>query len=249
MTKRIAIVNYKGGTGKTTTCVSVAHGLSRSGKRVLIVDVDPQGNASDSFGKKPAKTLYHLLVNDTPAHECVGEVRENLDIIGANKTLVVAEQNIFGEMGREQTLARRLKKIMNGVYDYIFFDCAPSWRLLNQNALMASQMVILPINMELFALTGAKEVIGELHKVEELLKHRLNIAMVVPTFFDVRNNKSKNILMQLYEYFGREKVAEPIRVNVSISEAPYYQKTIFEYAPKSHGAEDYQKLTNRVLEL
>ena len=98
-------------------------------------------------------------------------------------------------------------------------------------------------------MAGAKEVIGELAKIKKLLKHRVDIALVVPTFYDVRNNKSKNILSQLTDYFGSEKVVQPIRVNVSISEAPYYQQTVFEYAPRSHGAADYQELTNRVLKL
>ena len=127
--KRICIVNHKGGCGKTSTAVSLAHGLSRAGKRVLVVDVDPQGNAGQSFGVKHPKTLYHLLIDQAPPQECITTVRENLDIITSTKTSVVAEQNIFGEMGRERVLERRLNGL-NGGYNYVLFDCAPSWRLL-----------------------------------------------------------------------------------------------------------------------
>jgi len=246
--KRISITNHKGGCAKTTTCISLAHGLSRAGKRVLVVDVDPQGNAGDSFGVKHPKTLYHLLTQQSSVEECIAHARENLDIIISNKTLVVAEQNISGEMGRERYLNRSLENLNNN-YDYLFFDCAPSWRLLNQNALLASQALIMPINMEFFALTGAKEILTEIKKIKELLKHKLTVDLIVPTFYDVRNSKSSRILEQLIDFFGAEKVAEPIRTNVKISESVYYKQTIFEYAPWSHGAEDYEKLTKRVMQL
>ncbi len=246
--KQISIANHKGGCGKTSTCVALAHGLSRVGKRVLVVDVDPQGNASTSFGVKHHKTLYHLLTGQAPLYDCVIQARPNLDIITSNRTLAVAEQKIQGEMNRERSLSRYVNGL-NDHYDYVLFDCAPSWRLLNQNALLASQMVIIPVNMEYFGLFALKEMMTDIKRVKQVLGHSLKVGLIVPTFYDVRNNKSKRILEQLTEFFGKDKVADAIRISVRISEAPYYKKTIFEYAPNSRGAEDYELLTKRVLAL
>lgn len=248
MSKKIAVAMHKGGTGKTTTCVSLGHGLARKGKKVLIVDCDPQGNAGTWLGVKNKKTLYHLLMNETSLKDCITKARDSLDIIISNKTLSVAEQNLVGQMAREKALKRGLSGIENE-YDYVLLDLAPSWRLLNQNSLVYADDVFIPINMEYFALLGAKQIIEEITMIEEHLDHKLNVSLAIPTFFDVRNKKSKEVLGGLTKYFGEEKVSTPIRVNCRLSEAPSYNQTIFEYSPRSHGALDYQKLTERVLNL
>jgi chromosome partitioning protein len=246
--KKISVAMHKGGTGKTTTCISLGHGLALKGKKVLVVDCDPQGNAGTWLGIKNQITLYHLLNDESSLKDCIVNARENLDIIISNKTLSVAEQQLVGKMGREKVLKRKLAGIENE-YDFVLLDLAPSWRLLNQNALIYSDGVFIPISMEYFALLGARQIVDELSMIREYLDHELNVSLVIPTFFDIRNKKSKEVIEGLTDYFGKEKVADPIRVNCSLSEAPSYNQTIFEYSPKSHGALDYQKLTERVLKI
>jgi chromosome partitioning protein len=240
----ISVINYKGGTGKTSTVVHLAHGLALQGYRILIVDVDPQGSAGHHLGVNVKRSLYDLITKKEPLSNCIVNARKNLDIICANEYLFPAEMYMTRLKGRELILTKRMMPLKG--YDFVFLDCAPSMSLLNQNALLYSDELIVPVSMEYFSLVGVKQLLKNIDIVNNLFKTNVTIKMVVPTFFDKRNKKSKDIVKSIRRVFHK-KVATPIRVSVSLSEAPGVKKTVFEYASKSTGAQDYTNLVKEVL--
>jgi len=242
--RTIAIINQKGGTGKTTSALNLAAGLALRGAKVLLVDMDPQGNLGIWFGVSPKKSLYHLLVEEqTSWHECLHQVRNNLDLLPSTKTAAQAEIILTGQPSRERVLKRRLSDLRG--YDYVILDCAPSLNLLNQNAMMFADEAFLPVSMDYLALVGVRQILENLKMVREILEHQIEVSLVIPTFFDVRNRKSHEILEGLQKHFA-DKVTAPIRANVRLAEAASFHKTIFEYAPNSYGAQDYWRLVERV---
>lgn len=247
MGKIISIFNRKGGTGKTSTAVSLSHGLAKAGKQVLLVDCDPQGNVAVWFGLNVERTLYHIMVTGDSPETCTVSVREGLDVIPANETLVVADQALAAEMGREKVLSEKMDGVSKK-YDFVLLDCAPSLSILNLNALMYADELYVPISMDYLALVGVKKILDNIERVRTRLNKALDIGLVIPTFFDIRNNISKEILDSLQQKF-KGRVTDPIRINVRIKEAPSHKQTIFEYAPRSAGAQDYEKLTKKVLAL
>ncbi|NBV42187.1 ParA family protein [bacterium] len=245
MTKKLAVINYKGGTGKTSTAVSLAHGLSIMGKKVLLVDIDPQGSVGYYLGiDEPQITLYDALLNIRPLSACVINARPNLDIIVSNERLFAAELKLSGQPRREHILSQRLESATE--YDFIILDCPPSMNLLNQNALSFAENVIIPVSMEYLALVGIRQLLKNIQIVNRMLGKELKICKVVPTFFDPRNQKTKHIMESLERVFPGF-VSSPIRVSVALSEAPGFRKTIYEFDPKSKAASDYMKLTQEVL--
>lgn len=242
---RIAVVTQsKGGTGKTTTAINLAAGLARAGKRVLLIDCDPQGNVSSSLGIAAMKTLYNLFIERTPLIECIHSARENLDVIACDRNLAAVDQWLVMQSRREEVLQRRLD-LLEG-YDYVLLDTAPSFSLVGLNALMVANEAWVPVSMEFLSLEGLRQVAGNLRIVEEELKHPLPIQYIIPTFFDARNHKSGEVDKMLREAYG-QRVVNPIRVDVKVSEAPSFQKSIFEHAPRSRGANDYQALIERII--
>ena len=241
--RRISVINYKGGTGKTSTAVSLAHGLALRGHRVLLVDTDPQGSAGYHLGIIPQTTLYDVLLNKQPVENCILSARENLDIICANEHLFPAELEIAKQSNREYILSKRLGKLTQ--YDFIIVDCAPSMNLMNQNALVFSEEIIIPVSMEYLSLVGVKQLLKNIKIVNKIFKKQVKITKVVPTFFDKRNKKSGHVLNSLKRAFP-EQVSTPVRVSVALSEAPGRRKTVFEYDPHSTGADDYYKLVEEV---
>lgn len=247
--RKCVIINQKGGTGKTTTAINLAGGLAEKGLKVLLIDMDPQGNCGVWFNVSADKSLYHLLVeDDTSIDDIVCTVRKNLDFVPSNRTAAQAEIILTGKPSRERVLKRKLTQIekLNKGYDITILDCAPSLNLLNQNAIIYAEEAILPVSMDYLALVGIKQILENLKMVREILEHEIEISLVIPTFFDARNNKSHEILESLINHFNG-KVTNPIRTNVRLSEAASYNQTIFEYAPKSHGAHDYSELVERVI--
>jgi chromosome partitioning protein len=243
--RKIAVINYKGGTGKTSTVVNVAHSLALKGYKVLIIDTDPQGSASHYLGVKLAYTLYDVLLGKMNWRECITRARINLDIIGSNERLFPAEMSMAKvKKDREKILLNRMKNITG--YDFVLLDCAPSMSLLNQNTLLFADEVLLPVSMEYLALIGVKQLLKNIRIINKMFSKNINISKVVPTFFDVGNKKSKDVLESLHRVFPGS-LSTPIRRNEPLSEAPGYKKTIFEYSPKSKGAYDYAKLTEEVL--
>jgi len=242
--KKIAIINQKGGTGKTTTAVNLGKGLADKGLRTLLIDVDPQGNLVNWFSCDYERTLYHLLVDDEPPSSCTVEIEENLHLLPSDESTAQAEKIITGKTSRETILKRRLQGVDS--YDAVILDCPPSLSLLNQNALVYAESAYLPVSMDYLALVGVKNILKNIKRINELLEYEIEVSLVIPTFFDIRTNASKEILETLKDHFDG-KVTDPIRTNVRLSESASYNQSIFEYAPKSHGAEDYAKLVERVI--
>jgi len=245
--KKIAVLNQKGGTGKTTTSVNLAAGLAEAGYRTLLLDLDAQGNVAVSLGLNATKTIYHVLVDgETPA-SCVVKVSDNLDALVSNTSLAQAEVRLVNTpRNRFKVLASRMASITE--YDFIIMDCGPSLSVLNQNALTFADHIIIPVSCDYLSLVGVKQILRTLKKVNELLLHPVSILGVVPTFFDVRTRISLEAVSTLKSYF-KERVLPPIRINTKLREAPGHKKTIYEYAPDSRGAQDYRRLVERVVEM
>jgi len=243
--KSFAIMTMKGGTGKTTTAISLAHGLTLSGRKVLLVDCDPQRSVAVTFGVKGEKGLDGLLMTGDVD---IIQVRENFFIIDSGgRRLVEVELQLGRQEKRENRLNNALMHLKG--CDYVICDCPPSMNLINVNVLAYCDEVIVPVGMDYLSEVGARqtmEVIDEIRWITERpeLEYR-----ILPTFFDSRTRISKDVLEDLRNHFGDRVFNTVIRVNTSIREAPGSNKTIYEHAPLSRGAYDYYKLTEEVLAL
>ncbi len=242
--RRIAVLNQKGGTGKTTTSVNVAAGLAEAGHRVLLIDLDAQGNVAVSLGLNAPRTIYDVIAEGAHPADCIVNVNERLDALISNTSLANAELRLAAARDRYKVLAQRMQSITN--YDFIIMDCGPSLSLLNQNALTYADDILIPVSCDYLSLVGVKQILRTLKKVNELLLHPVNILGVVPTFFDMRTRISVEAVSTLKAYF-KDRVLPPIRVNTRLKEAPSHKKTIFEFAPDSRGSADYRKLVERIL--
>jgi chromosome partitioning protein len=243
--RRVAILNQKGGTGKTTTAVNLAAGIADRGFDTLLVDVDAQGNVGTSLGVRGERTLYHLLVDPaTRAEDVIVPVRGHLDVVTADATLALAEVHLARlDDTRDRVLADRMAAL-RGRYQYVVLDCGPSLSLLNQNALRFADEVLIPVSCDYLALVGVKQVLRTLKDIDRHLGHAVRISGVVPTFFDARTRLGREAVDTLSGHF-KERLYEPIRRSTRLAEAPSHRQTIFEYAPDSAGAEDYRRLVAR----
>lgn len=245
--KRIAVLNQKGGTGKTTTSVNVSAGLAEAGFRVLLIDLDAQGNVAVSLGISARRNIFHVLVDGAHPADCIVNVSENFDALVSNTSLAQAEVRLVNTpRDRFKVLANRLASITN--YDFVIMDCGPSLSVLNQNALTYADHILIPVSCDYLSLVGVKQILRTLKKVNELLLHPVSILGVVPTFFDVRTRISVEAVNTLRSYF-KDRVLHPIRVNTRLKEAPSHKKTIFEYAPDSRGSNDYRLLVKQIIAL
>src|SRR5258706_14296272 len=247
--RRVAILNQKGGTGKTTTAVNLAAGLAEREHEVLLIDTDAQGNVGVSLGVAGERSLYHVLVESADPTEVAVPVRGKLDVITSDATLAAAE--IWLARQNTDARARILTKRLNMMaisrrYDYVIIDCGPSLNLLNQNALSYADEVIIPVTCDYLALVGVKQVLRTIKDVERHLGHAVRVSAVLPTFYDGRTRLAREVLETLQGHF-KHKCLEPIRHNTRLAEAPSHKKTIFEYAPLSHGAADYNRVCDWVL--
>lgn len=242
--KRIAVFNHKGGTGKTTTSINLAAGLAETGRRVLLIDADGQGNVGASLGIAGQRTLYHVLVSGAKASDVAIPVRDGLDVLTSNETLAAAELFLAERPNRDRIMRERLGDACRE-YDTVVLDCAPALSLMNQNAMVYADSVIVPVACDYLSLVGMKQVLRTIRNVRELLQHDVQLLGVLPTFFDVRNRISREAILTLRQHF-EGRCYDPIRINTKLREAPSAKQTIFEYAPKSHGAEDYMRLVQRV---
>jgi chromosome partitioning protein len=239
---RLAIFNHKGGTGKTTTSVSIAAGFASRGYRVLLVDTDSQGNVGVSLGVKAEKTLYHVLVMGVRASDAAVKVRPNLDLVVSNETLAAAELYLAGRQNRDRLLRDRLASAFDD-YDVVLLDCSPSLSLMNQNALVVADGIVVPVACDFLSLVGVRQVIKTVKNVNALLHHPVQIHGVLPTFYDARARICRDAVEALKEHFG-DRVLPPIRQATRLKEAPAQGKTIFEYAPESNAAEDYLRVVD-----
>jgi len=247
--RRVAILNQKGGTGKTTTAVNLAAGVAERGHEVLLVDTDAQGNVGASLGIRGDKSLYHVIVEGADPVEISVPVRKHLDVVTSDATLAAAE--IWLARQEPEVRSRILMERLNLMkitrrYAYVILDCGPSLNLLNQNALTYADEVIIPVTCDYLALVGVKQVMRTIKDVERHLHHAVRISAVLPTFYDGRTRLAREAYMTLRTHF-RHKCLEPIRQTTRLAEAPANRKTIFEYAPDSHGASDYKRVVDWVV--
>lgn len=245
--RRLAILNQKGGTGKTTTAINLAAGIADRGYDVLLIDMDAQGNVGTSLGIRGERSLYHLLVDDKlSAEDVIVPVRGHLDVITSDATLAQAEVYLARlNSDRDRVLSTRLEGL-RGRYQYVVLDCGPSLSLLNQNALCFADEVLIPVSCDYLALVGVKQVLRTLKDVDKHLGHTVRITGVIPTFFDSRTRLAKEAVETLSDHF-KERLCDPIRRSTRLAEAPSHRQTIFEYAPDSQGADDYRKLVEKLV--
>jgi chromosome partitioning protein len=243
---RLAVFNHKGGTGKTTTSVSLAAGFAARGLRVLLVDTDSQGNVSVSLGAKAEKTLYHVLVMGVRPADAAVRIRPNLDLVASNETLAAAELYLAGRQNRDRLLRDRLAPAFDA-YDVVVLDCSPSLSLMNQNALVAADAIVVPVACDFLSLVGVRQVIKTVKNVNALLHHPVQIYGVLPTFYDSRARICRDSLDALKEHFGH-RVLPPIRQAIRLKEAPAQGKTIFEFAPDSNASEDYRRIVDLLVD-
>ena len=243
--RRIAVFNHKGGTGKTTTAVSIAAGLAAKGHKVLLVDTDAQGNVSVSLGAKGERSLYHVLVMGLRVSDVAQTIRPNLDLVPSNETLAAAELYLAGRQNRDRVLRDRLSAASEG-YDYVVLDCSPSLSLMNQNALVFAESVLVPVACDYLSLVGVRQVIKTVKNVNALLHHPVQIWGVLPTFYDARANICREAVATLKNHFG-DRCLPPVRAAIKIKEAPAQGQTIFEYAAGSNSAEDYGVVVDRIV--
>lgn len=245
--RKIAIVGFKGGIGKTTTCVSLGAALALRGRRVLIIDSDTQSNVSISLGVEGYKrSLADVLMRNAKAEDCVVPARENLNILPSSMDLFKAQQRLVMEMARDVLFQEMLAGLTG--YDYLLLDCAPSVSLLTVNAVAYAQEVFIPVSMEMLALAGARNFMRYLREISRLLGSGAAIRLIIPTFYDPRRRVSGKVLHILLQEYG-DRVTHPIRIDTKLSEAPGVGQTIFEYAPRGRGAADYAKLADLVEEM
>ena len=241
---RIAVLNQKGGTGKTTTAVNLAAGLADAGHRVLLVDMDAQGHVGISLGVRGARTIYDLLVEGAPLDQCVVPVSDSLHLVTSNATLASAEIYLARKEDRRHLLLRD-KLAAATEYDFVLLDCGPSLSLLNLNALSFADYLLVPVSCDFLAMVGVRQVMKTLNHVNRMLLHPVQLMGVLPTFYDQRNRISDESVKSLRSHF-KDKVLHPIRINTRLKEAPSYRQSIFEYSPQSRGAEDYRRLVRWV---
>jgi len=253
MSHTIAFANQKGGTGKTTTVINLAGALAEIGKKILIVDNDPQASLSLGFGVDVPtleKTLYDVMVSGYPIQKTIISLRDNIDLVPTNIYLSAAELQLAGEIRREDRLKNGLARIKDS-YDYVFIDCPPSLGLLTINALSAADKVLIPMSCDYYALIGVKLLLDTIGRIQNQLNPELEILGVIPTRFDRRTIHSKEVLSDVRGKLGAHiRVFDSvIRESVRFKEAPVEGKTITEYSSDHPGAEDYRDLAKEFIDV
>lgn len=251
MGKVISIANQKGGVGKTTTTINLSAALAEKGKRILIIDIDPQGNTSSGFGvdkNQKENTVYELILGYSTINEAiVRNVIPNLDLIPSNVNLAGAEIELIDKPHKEAILKNELDFIQED-YDYILIDCPPSLNVLTVNAMVASDAVLVPIQCEFYALEGLSQLIHTINLVRERLNPKLDIEGIVFTMYDSRTNLSQQVVENVREHVTQKIYNTMIPRNVRLAEAPSYGEPITVYDSKSVGAESYRALAEEFLQ-
>ncbi|MEI3356955.1 MAG: ParA family protein [Clostridia bacterium] len=249
MGKVISVANQKGGVGKTTTTVNLGTIIAKKGKKVLLIDADPQGNASSGLGveKDVEYSTYDILVNDTKLEDTIQDtIIKNLKVCPANMSLAGAEVELVSMMSREQRLKEKLDEIKDQ-FDYIFIDCPPSLGLITLNSFTASDSVLIPVQCEYFALEGLGQLLNTVNLVKKHLNKNIRIEGALLTMYDIRTNLSNQVVKEVKKYFENKVYKTVIPRNVRLSEAPSYGMPITEYDPRSKGAKSYTKFAREFL--
>lgn len=250
MAKIIAFANQKGGVGKTTTCVNLSAYLALMGKRVMLLDIDPQGNATSGLGVEKdgdLKTLYNIIEDDTPVSEVIIKTPINgLDIIPATVDLAGVEIDLV-QMSKREEIIKGILSEVGDYYDYIFIDCPPSLGLLTVNALTASNSVIIPIQCEFFALEGLSQLMNTIKLIKKHLNSKLDVEGVVLTMKDNRSNLVNQVSAEIHKFFNKKVFQTAIPRNIRLAEAPSHGEPIMIYDKSSKGAIAYRELAEELL--
>ena len=251
MCKIVSVANQKGGVGKTTTAVNLSTILAKKGKKVLLIDADPQGNATSGLGleKNMELSTYDILVNDTTIDQVTQKTSiKNLVLCPSNISLAGAEVELVSMMSREQRLKEKLD-VVKDLFDYIFIDCPPSLGLVTLNSFTASNSVLIPVQCEYFALEGLGQLLNTINLVKKHLNKEIEIEGALLTMYDIRTNLSNQVVKEVKKYFGDKVYKTVIPRNVRLSEAPSYGMPITVYDPRSKGAKSYIKFAKEFLKI
>lgn len=248
----LAITNQKGGVGKTTTCVNLAASLAAAGKQVLLIDLDPQGNATTGSGidKSAIKhTIYHVLIGEKTIRDILQTTNKtSYDVAPSNRDLAGAEVELVNEIGRETRLKHAIAELKIK-YDYILMDCPPALNLVTVNALTAANAVMIPMQCEYYALEGLSDLVNTIKKVRTHLNPKLEIEGLLRTMFDNRNMLAQQVSAQLKSHFGDKVYQTVIPRNIRLAEAPSYGMPVLEYDKSSKGAQAYLELANEIIKI